>query len=279
MVTGQKYVHPFFCSGSPYRLRMQSGVWADGGAESVREFFDRMRRRELHAEWVFGRPNKPQDWVEAKDEDSVKVNQAIHDYLTAQATTVPHKYESVHGKGDAKGAPPCHQPMCFKYDLRSNSARPIGSPGSDPPNSLLPGLGRPVLPPTSLFPVEIPSGHRNAHCLALFLDESMLFRFGEILGLEKKEVTREKANGVLLKALDPAALHIDPQGPSQPRERARRLQRAWTCLPGLVGATGEDGYFRPKVELALTKQVDLSDWVGVVFCIGPEVQTPAGNGK
>ncbi len=274
MVTGQKHVHPFFCSGSPYRLRMQSGVWADGGAESVREFFDRMRRRELHAEWVFGLPNKPQDWVEAKDEDGVKVNQAIHDYLTAQAKTVPQELKRV----PVRAAPPGYQPMCYKYDLGGSSARSIGSPRDHRPNSLFPGLGQPVLPPTTLFDVNISTDRRKSHCLALFLDESMLYRFGEILGLEKKVVTREKANGVLLKALDLAALHIDPEGPSQPRERARRLQRAWSCLPGLVGATGDDGYFRAKVELALTKQVDLSDWVGMVFCIGPEVQIPVGNG-
>jgi len=274
MAIVEPVIHPFFCSSSPYRLRTQGGMWADGGEETVRQFFERMRRRELRSQWQYARPEQPQDWLNEKDEAAVKANQAIHDYLTAEDATVPQErvYEP------ARGGPAGYQPLCFTYELSGNQAQQIGAPRAGPPNSLFPGLGQPVLPAATRFPVAIPSDHSGAHCLALFLDESMLLRLGELLELRKEEVTRAKAADVLLKALDPAVLRIDPERPAQAREKARRLQRAWSCLPGLVGATGEDGFFRVKLELARAKQIELSDWVGVVFCVEPKTEAGAETG-
>jgi hypothetical protein len=268
-------VHPFFDPSSTYRLRTASSLWADGGRRSVVGFFAGLCEAQLDQEWI-DTPKSPQAWFEGAG--AAKANQILHAYLTAQRQTTPPEFVARPARGDARpalaSAPPALAdtdartgPVCLVIDVNDAIARVEGEYRG--PDSVFTGIGQEFLSSEEpCFRVEIRT-RPNRRCLALLLDLPMLSRLGELLG-DGGTVAAGGEAALVARAASSEGLRVDPQGDGKKAARARRSQRAWSNVFGLEGVTDARGWFTDAVGVRLPKGLDLRDWFGVVFCVGPE---------
>jgi hypothetical protein len=259
MATDPAIVHPFFSPASPYRLCTQTSVWADGGKQSVRDFFERRRRRDLHLKWVSGESG--QDWMGGDDEGSRRANEAINAFLASQAGPPPKGSKERRAVPVGAKGP---RPVLLKFDLGGDAPVLLGEP-LDTPGSLFTGIGQENPLASTQFRVEVPGLPPRRHVLVLLLEEKALRTLAGLVGVAASGKWQAAPLDVLSRALSPADLSVRPgDGPDRP---ARRLQRAWASLPGLERRTDENGWFVEKVNLPRPAQLDSHTWV--LLCLGP----------
>jgi hypothetical protein len=270
--------HPLFDRTSLYRLAVEETTFrADNGEQSLRDYFQARRRRELHRQWAQDVPDQPQDWGFGPAVDLM-----IHEHFKLKLNIIQINLEQfVLPQSGARSADQTPALLVFRFDLGLEDHAPTLFRAASKAEQPFTGCGEEGggYREIGAFAVIIDQDHGqglpDGHLVLSILVTQTAIEMLRPLVVDEGETLAPMARGETVGDAEAIrtitrALSATRLTARRPRLRALRLCNQLALCPALQGIVRE-GAFAMDIELDADCP-SLEDGTYLVLCIGPRAE-------